>query len=119
MALRGYISTYWEQGWEGDDLLVFQDAAYIEGDRWSLDGMYTIQPGDRLTIYATDGRTLWSGVVPPPPTRIDRILQSLGLQAPSLPADWSHWFRGKEKLEAEYEPRPPRADPRRSTSGSS
>ena len=64
-VMEGYISSYWEQGWEGYSLQVFQDAAHCDEQtgQWSFDGTYLIEEGDVLSIYSQDGSVLWLSLI--------------------------------------------------------
>ncbi len=102
--MEGYISSYWEQGWEGYSLQVFQDAAHCDEQtgQWSFDGTYLIEEGDVLSIYSQDGSVLWEGEVR---HHRDGILARwwahLRGRTPTVSAEqWKAWFDHKPPLKA-------------------
>lgn len=61
-AVPGWLGTYWEQGFEGYALLVFQPASATRPDGgWALDGMHELTAGDHLTVWNPDGSIALDG----------------------------------------------------------
>ena len=85
--------------------LVFQDAQHIRSDSdWGREGMHSLQDGDHLTIYASDGAVAWTGVM-----KTRRLGWFSKLYAGSRDwypedveaAQWLSWFEASPSLDAE------------------
>jgi len=101
VAIRGELVAYWEQGWEGRITFAFQ-----ADDSTKL---YFLKNGDRLSIYAEDGTTLWSGQIHWVRRRFwDRHQLDVGiwsyLKQKGIPyGHWLDWFWRKPPLKASLE----------------
>lgn len=113
--LRGVIATYWAQGMEEGEWLIFQEEATIRrGDdgreQWLMEGMWPLEAGGRLTIVGPDGSTWWSGTLA---WRRPGLLGLVGeptLTPPEIAeARWLAWFHHEPPLVARYTPPRPRA----------
>ncbi len=113
--LLGWISTFWEQGMEEGEWLVFQDRRFArvddEGRRsWDREGMHVLGPGDRLQIRDSAGVVLWDGVIED--RRVGLVEDPVGMilgHRTMVPADveesiWGAWFHREPPLEASYWP---------------
>jgi len=112
--LRGVIATYWAQGMEEGECLIFQEEAAIRrgedgAEQWLMEGMWPIEAGGGLTILGPDGSTWWSGILTwrrPGPLG---LFGALTLTPPEIPeARWLAWFHHKPALAARYAPPRPR-----------
>lgn len=99
--LQGKLVAYWEQGWEGRIAFAFQ-----AGDTTMP---YFLKQGDRLTIYAEDGTTLWSGEIQWARRRfwerhqLEAGIWSYQKQRGVAYGQWLAWFWQKPPLKASLE----------------
>lgn len=108
----GWISTYWEQGMEGDFLYIFQEGPANADGTWPIDKMSVIEAGGELTIVGDDGATLWSGTLAWRRLGLLGIFGRRGLTPAGIDAEtWRAWFERRPPLTARY--RPPQAATRR------
>lgn len=107
--MSGWICEYWAQGMEEGPLHVFQNKNVEEGGR--SEGLHTFSEEDQLTVYAQDGKILFSGMFPF--RRRSRWRQWLGLPRKAgrsdvppgvAPDTWQRWFRHKPPLRAVLRP---------------
>lgn len=65
MEIKGWISTFLEQGIEEMPWLILQDenfaASRLHG--WQREGMHRLSEGDHLTIMSDDGQVVWTGIL--------------------------------------------------------
>lgn len=109
--IHGWIADYNEQGMEGDYWLTVQDERFVHEGQWDRAGMHILKPGDRLTILAPDGGTLWSGVYGTPLPVLERLAQGLTGDRRWHPdgvsvETWEGWFRRRPPLRATLTPAP-------------
>lgn len=99
--MQGVLVAYWEQGWEGRISFAFQ-----AGDSPTP---YFLKNGDRLSIFAADGATLWSGEIRWGTVRFwDRLRSKTSIwsyekQKGVAYAQWLDWFWQKPPLKASLE----------------
>lgn len=109
-AMNGVLSHYWAQGMEEGEWLVFHDEAHVRRDpdgraSWAMAGMWRIEPGASLTIFAPDGHVLWSGTLAWRRTGWLGLLGPRTLTPPGIdPARWLAWFHHEPPLSARYTP---------------
>jgi hypothetical protein len=92
----GVLNLHRETGSEGGYWAI-QDRDFIEGDRWSYEGLHIIQSGDRLTVYGdAQGEVLWHGTVtlhPYPPFTETAHGQWIHADIEGLKReDYARWF---------------------------
>lgn len=106
---EGWLGTYWAQGMEEPEWLIFQDRRFTTGrpGGWLLEGMHRLQAGDRLEILGPQGERLWQGELRA------RRQGWFGNLTPSQPEwhpeevsleIWQGWFRRDPPLEAHLWP---------------
>jgi hypothetical protein len=98
-VLRGYLESYWEQGWEGR----IEFALQVD----EINQPVFLENGQHLTIYGTDEQVLWSGRIKFARRRWwDRHKLAAGIWAWTKQkgvsyAQWMEWFWHKPPLQAE------------------
>lgn len=108
-AMDGFVSHYWAQGMEEGEWLVFQEAAHVRrrddgSEEWAMEGMWPIEPGASLTIFAEDGSVLWSGTLALRRTGLFGVFGRTTLAPPGIEeARWLEWFHRVPPLKARYE----------------
>jgi len=102
--MRGFLSTYWEQGMEEMPWQVFQDERFVSGSSWDREGMHRLEPGKRLRVFGSDGTVLWEGRLE---SRRVGLFGRLHAGASNwFPAGieqvtWEAWLRSQPPLRAE------------------
>ncbi len=62
----GWLTDYFAQGMEGQVEWAFMDEAFADARGWDEGGILTLNEGDMLTVFSSNGATLWAG-------RIERV----------------------------------------------
>jgi hypothetical protein len=104
-TLTGFLEAYYEQGWEGMILFCF-----LPENGKGLNDLIHLQNGQRLTIFDTDDKTLWTGTIDFVQRNEwrDRHRLSAGIWSDTKQkgvsyADWMDWFWRKPPLKAKLE----------------
>ncbi len=62
--VRGVLEPFFETGTEGVIWSVYDTSITNDEGKWTYDGLYCLQDGDKLTVYEPDGTTVrWQGTV--------------------------------------------------------
>lgn len=63
MHLSGWLTNYFAQGSEGRVDWAFMDASYSDANGWDETGITLLDEGHLLTLFNSDGTTLWAGTI--------------------------------------------------------
>lgn len=102
--MKGWISTFFEQGMEEPAWFIFQDERFTQGDQWSRDGMHRLGDGDHLTIFKPDGQILYCDVLRHRKVGFFRKIYAGNhdWSPPEIALEtWQAWFNSHPPLRAE------------------
>lgn len=108
-VVRGFLSTFWEQGMEEEPWLILQDKRFCDTPKkgWLREGMLRIGEGFRLSLVNQDNELLFEGI-------LGDVSQSFwekfrGKPKPLFPShfpeeQWQSWFASEPPMRAHILP---------------